>query len=91
MVSKYQPWLVGFLLLSVVASGLSVVYAKYLSRIYFFQLEALRVEREELNVDWRRLQLEEGAVATHSQVERKANEELEMRLPNVDEVVVLRR
>lgn len=89
--SKYQPWLVGFLLLSVVASGLSVVYAKYLSRIYFFQLEALRVEREELNVDWRRLQLEEGAVATHSQVERKANEELEMRLPNVDEVVVLRR
>jgi len=91
MVSRRQPWLIGFLVVVVTASGLSVVYAKYLSRSYFAQLEALRIEREELDVEWRRLQLEEGAVATHSQVEHKAHIALKMRLPNVDEVVVVRR
>ncbi len=91
MVSRQQPWIIAFLVMAVVATGISVVYAKYLSRGYFSQLEALRIERQELDVEWRRLQLEESAVATHSQVERKAHSALKMRLPNVDEVVVVRR
>ncbi|MCF6280928.1 MAG: cell division protein FtsL [Candidatus Polarisedimenticolaceae bacterium] len=89
--SRHQPWIIACLVLVVVTSAISVVYAKYLSRSYFFQLEALRLEREQLDVDWRRLQLEESAVATHSQVEHKAHTVLKMRLPNIDEVVVVRR
>jgi len=90
-VSRQQPWIIALLVMAVVASGLSVVYAKYLSRSYFSQLEALRIEREDLDVEWRRLQLEEGSVATHSEVENRAHTALKMRLPNVDEVVVVRR
>ena len=89
--TKRQPWIVGFLLLVVVASGVSVTYAKYLSRKDFVRLETLRAEREQLDIDWRRLQLDEGTMAAHSQVEQRARSELEMRLPKVDEVVVIRR
>lgn len=89
--SKQLPWVIVLLILAVVASGIYVVYAKYLSRSYFSQSETLRIESEALDVEWRRLQLEERAVATHSQVESKAHKALKMRLPNVDEVVVVRR
>ena len=91
MVTRGQPWIVAITLLAVVASGIGVVYVKYLSRKHFVQLEGLRLEREKLDVEWGRLQLEVGSVATHSRVERAARKRLQMSLPGVDEVVVVGR
>lgn len=91
MVTRGQPWIVAIVLLAVVASGVGVVYVKYLSRKHFVQLEGLRLEREKLDVEWGQLQLEVGSVATHSRVERAARKRLQMSLPGVDEVVVVGR
>jgi cell division protein FtsL len=86
-----QLLLVGLTALAVVSSGIGVVYSKYLSRIYFVELQTLQAERERLGVEWGRLQLEESTLATHSRVESTARGRLGMHLPRIDEVMVIRR
>ena len=86
-----QLGVVGLLSFAIVASGIGVVYAKYLSRKYFVELQALQSETEGLDVDWGRLQLEESTLATHAKVETTARGRLDMHLPRIDEVMVIRR
>ena len=86
-----QLTLVALLGLAIVASGIGVVYAKYLSRKYFVELQALQTEAEGLGVDWGRLQLEESTLATHAKVESTARGRLGMHLPHIDEVMVIKR
>ena len=76
--------------LAVVISATSVVYAKYASRKHFVELESLRAKRDAVDVEWGRLQLEQSTWATHGRVERIAREKLNMRIPLVDEVKVIR-
>jgi cell division protein FtsL len=77
------------LALTVVISGIAVVYSKYLSRRYFVELQALRAERDQVDIRWGRLQLEESALATFSRVEADARGKLDMHIPGVGEVMVL--
>ncbi len=86
-----RNWIVAALLLAVMGSAIGVVYSKYLSRRHFVALQELQAERERLGVEWGRLQLEESTLATHSQVEQRARDSLQMHLPGTDEVVVIRR
>jgi cell division protein FtsL len=79
------------LLLAVLVSAVGVVHAKYQSRGLFVALQGLTRERDTIDEEWGRLQLELGAVGTHVRVERLARDELKMRLPRADEVIVLRR
>lgn len=79
------------LLLAVVASALAVVDAKYRSRELFVALQELVRERDAVDTEWGRLQLELGSWGTHVRVERLARDRLQMRLPRAEEVVVLRR
>ncbi|MDJ0807562.1 MAG: cell division protein FtsL [Gammaproteobacteria bacterium] len=88
--SRVHSGLLVLLGLAVVTSGIGVVYAKYLSRKHFVELQALQLEKERITVEWGRLQLEESTLATHSQVESKARDRLGMHLPQIDEVMVIR-
>lgn len=72
----------------VLVSALAVVWARHESRVLFVELQSLQSERDELNVDWGRLQLEQSAWATKGRIERIAREELSMQRP-VDVEVVL--
>ncbi len=76
--------------LAVVVSATGVVYAKYASRRHFAELESLRAKRDAVDVEWGRLQLEQSTWATHGRVERIAREKLNMRIPLVEEVKVIR-
>ncbi len=78
------------LAVAVVASATGVVYAKYASRKHFVELESLRSQRDAVDVEWGRLQLEQSTWATHGRVERIAREKLNMRIPLVEEVKVIR-
>ncbi len=89
--SRRQPWLAAFLVLAVIGSGIGVVYAKYLSRSYFVDLQRLRAQRDQVDVRWRRLQLEESTLATYSRVEADARGKLRMRIPHPGEVEVVRK
>jgi cell division protein FtsL len=86
-----RNWLLGVLLTAVVMSAIGVVYSKYLSRRHFVVLQELQAERERLGIEWGRLQLEESTLATHSEVEQRARDSLQMHLPAMNEVVVIRR
>lgn len=75
---------------AVIGSAVAVVDSKHRSRLQFAELQELTRERDELNVEWGMLQLEQGAWATHGRIERLAREELQMRLVTQDDVVILK-
>ncbi len=72
--------------LAVIVSGVAVVYAKYLSRDAFVALQQLRVERDQLAVEWGRLRLEEATLTTHARVEQLARRDLDMYLPEREDI-----
>jgi cell division protein FtsL len=91
MTGRVQIAVLLALILAVVVSAVGVVHAKYQSRELFVTLQELIRERDAIEEEWGRLQLELGSWGTHVRVERLARDRLQMRLPRADEVVVLRR
>lgn len=77
------------LLLAVIASALGVVYTKHYSRKLFIVLQDLESVRDEMNIEWGQLQLEQSTWATHGRVESLAREQLKMTTPNPDTVVIV--
>ena len=73
----------------VLGSAIGVVYSKHQSRKLFVALEGLNRERDELNIEWGRLQLEQSTWSTHGRIERVARERLGMDLPGPDETVIV--
>lgn len=71
------------------ASALTVVWARHESRVLFVELQGLQAERDRLNVEWGRLQLEQSAWATKGRIERIAREDLSMQRPSDVEIVVV--
>ncbi len=88
--TRYDLWFLLLLIAGTVGTGIGVVYTKYLSRIEFAELQALRLERQELEVRWGQLRLEEAALTTHPRVEAKARKLLGMRLPQDGDVRVIK-
>ncbi len=74
---------------TVVVSAVWVVTAKHQARQLFVELEALNRERDRLQVDWGRLQLEESAWGTHARVETLSRSSLFLDLPAPEEIVVV--
>lgn len=73
------------LLAALLGSALAAVYAKHLNRKLFTELQALVDERDRLNVDWSRLQVEQSVWSTHARVEQLARDEMAMHSPHPDE------
>ncbi|HXK55174.1 MAG: cell division protein FtsL [Gammaproteobacteria bacterium] len=85
-----QLLVIAFLGFAVVLSSIGVVHAKYSSRKYFVELQKLRLQQDELDVEWGRLQLEQSTWATEHRVERIARGKLNMHIPSAEEVMVIR-
>jgi len=75
----------------VLASALGVVYAKHESRRLFVELRGAERAIDELNVEWGQLQLEQSTWATHGRVEDIASRELQMRVPDYADIVMVPR
>jgi cell division protein FtsL len=78
----------GLLTVMLISSAVSVVYARHESRKLFVGLQQLERERDNLNIEWGRLQLEQGAWSSHGRIERIAREKLEMRMPEGASMVI---
>lgn len=76
--------------LAVLASSAGAIYCKHVARARFVELEALTAERDELQIEWGRLQLEQSAWSTHGFVERVANSRLKMAIPPPAGVQIVR-
>ncbi len=67
------------LLLALLASSLLLVRTSYEARRLFAELDRARVEQRGLDADFKRLDAERQAQATHLRVEKVAREKLAMR------------
>lgn len=77
------------LALAVTLSAIAVVYTKHESRRYFVELQSLTDERDQLNIQWGQLQIEQSTFSTHGRVERVAVEELDLNRPPLADVYVI--
>jgi cell division protein FtsL len=67
--------------LSVLASATGAIYCKHRARELFVELEGLNVKRDNLEIEWGQLQLEQSAWSTHAFVENVAGTKLKMAMP----------
>lgn len=87
-----RQWLAIAVLSAVVmVSAIAVIMVKHESRKRFVALQVLEKERDQMNVEWGQLQLEQGAWATNSRVERIARKKLHMVIPSTGSVVVVKK
>lgn len=77
------------IVLMVIGSAVSVVHAKYSSRQLFVNLQELARERDHIDMDWGKLQLEYGTWGAPRRVESMAHDDLQMRLPRAREIIVV--
>jgi len=84
------PVILPVLWLAVLASAMQVIYARHKARALFVQLEKLNAERDSLEMEWGRLQLEQSYWSSHAFVERVANAKLQMNLPQTRDVRIVR-
>jgi cell division protein FtsL len=74
-----------------VTSAVALVYTKHESRKLFVELEALTQERDELNIEWSQLQIEQSTWATHARIEQVATDNLSLVRPDSTEIFVIER
>lgn len=81
--------LVLILLVLVVTSAFYVIYFTHLHRQSTSVFENLLVERDELDIEWRNLLLEQNSLAEHSAIESKAAKQLYMKRPDAKSEVII--
>ncbi|MGH8193151.1 MAG: cell division protein FtsL [Woeseiaceae bacterium] len=74
-----------------VVSAMALIYTKHESRKLFVELERLTAVRDELNIEWGQLQIEQSTWATHARIERVATEKLALSRPLSSEIFVIER
>jgi cell division protein FtsL len=70
-------------------SAAAAVYIKHRSRQMFVELERLDTRRDNLQIEWGQLQLEQSAWSTHAFVERVASTKLHMAMPPPKEIEII--
>jgi len=78
------------ILLADIASAIGVVYARHESRRLFVELTRLNNERDEMNFEYGRLQLEQSTWAEPNRIETVARGQFGMVLPGPGETVVIK-
>jgi cell division protein FtsL len=90
---KHRRWLtlaMPVLWLAVLGSAVQVIYARHKARDLFVRLERINAERDSLDMEWGRLQLEQSYWSSNAFVERVANAKLRMNLPQTRDVRIVR-
>lgn len=92
MTVQRQPFLLVFVFAIVcVLSAIALVYTKHESRKLFIELEGLTHERDELNIEWGQLQIEQSTWAQHARIEQVATDDLALVRPATSEIFVIER
>ncbi len=81
MTTRSLALVVPLLWLGTLASAAGTVYCTHRCRELFVQLEHLNARRDNLDIEWGQLQLEQSAWSTHAFVESVARAKLHMATP----------
>lgn len=88
---KPTPVFAAILTVAVFGSSLAVIVATEQTRREFARLQELSRNRDKLEVEFGRLQLEQGTLAAPGRVGRLARRDLHMELPKREDVIVVNR
>ncbi len=80
----------GVLVLANVATALTLVRDRHEHRLQFIALTRLEKARDDLNIEFGRLQLEQATWAESNRVDQVARARLGMLFPRTEDIVVLR-
>ncbi|HET9390722.1 MAG TPA: cell division protein FtsL [Steroidobacteraceae bacterium] len=75
--------------LAALGSAAAAVYCKHRARELFIELERLNARRDNLEIEWGQLQLEQSAWSTHAFVERVAGTKLHMAMPPPKDIEIV--
>ena len=78
-----------FLGLILLLSSLTVIYVRHLNRSVFVQQQAVHHQRDELNIEWSKLLLEQATWSV-LRIENKARKELELKVPTLEQTQFVR-
>ena len=78
------------LLACTVASAIGVVFVRHRHRQTFIELSRAERKRDDINLEFGRLQLEQATLAEANRVDRIAREKLGMKFPEAADIVVVR-
>ena len=77
------------LIVLVTGSAVTVVYLRHQHRLAFVALQEAKKQRDELNIEWGQLLLEQSTWSIHHRVESDAEARLGMVMPSPDQIHVL--
>ena len=80
---------VALLVVANVLTGIAVVFARHEHRQLFTQLSKLEAARDELNIEFGRLQLEQATWAESNRIDQVARTRLGMVFPETRDIVVV--
>ena len=83
-------FLLGLLVAANVATALLIVRDRHEHRQGFVALNRLEKARDELNIEFGRLQLEQATWAQANRIDQVARQKLGMKFPEADDIVVVR-
>ena len=95
-VSRSNPWARGLgtaaiLWLALMVSGITLVYSKHVMRQKVYELQALQENWDQMQVEWHRMLLEQGTWGGLNRIEQVATDQLRMKIPVADSVIVVRK
>ena len=89
MSTKILAIAVPILWVAALGSAAGAIYCKHRAREMFVQLEQLNARRDNLEIEWGQLQLEQSAWSTHAFVERVASTKLHMAMPPPKQIEII--
>ena len=89
MSTRAWRFMVVLLALALLGSSLGVIYGKHEARNRFNELQRLTRERDELDIEWGQLQLEQSTWATNGRVETVARDQLHMVIPQATDLRIV--
>jgi cell division protein FtsL len=79
------------LLLAVIASAIGVVWTRHESRVLFVELSRLQSQKDDIGVEYGRLELEQATYAEPSRIDADARGKLGMLPPKPQDIQLVRR
>jgi cell division protein FtsL len=81
--------IVAVLWVGALGSAAGAIYCKHRAREMFVELEQLNGRRDNIEIEWGQLQLEQSAWSTQAFVERVATSKLHMAMPPPKEIEIV--
>lgn len=78
------------LFIAVLGSAVAVILSSHHNRQLLMEKERALQERDRLDIEWRNLILEQGALSEHNRIESLVKKQLQMYRPGPDEEIVVR-